>query len=194
MAANYAANKEERRAKSLEYRAKTKEKKAAAAARYRAANKEKIAAALAAYRAENAEELKAKKAAAYAKIPAADSRLKARSYYLNNKERLNALSAEWREQNPHKSRALQHNYRARKRGAGSASVDIVERLMGLQRGKCACCRVDLSKTVYHVDHIEPLSKGGRHEDTNLQLLCRHCNQTKHAKLPHEFMQEHGFLL
>lgn len=194
MAARYAIKRDEDNAKKRLWNAENKELKSARAAVYREKNKDKIAASSAIYRASNAEILKTKKAEAYAKIPRDISRKKARNYYLQHKDNLNALSAEWREQNQHKNRAIQHNYRARKRGAGRASIDIVERLMVLQKGKCACCRVLLDTTVHHLDHIYPLSRGGRNEDGNLQLLCRHCNQRKHAKLPHEFMQENGFLL
>ncbi len=34
-----------------------------------------------------------------------------------------------------------------------------------------------------LDHIVPLSRGGGHIRTNVQLLCRKCNGTKHAKIP-----------
>ena len=29
-----------------------------------------------------------------------------------------------------------------------------------------------------VDHILPLSRRGRHDEDNMQILCRHCNRTK----------------
>ena len=31
---------------------------------------------------------------------------------------------------------------------------------------------------FHKDHIEPTSKGGANDDSNLQLLCGHCNILK----------------
>lgn len=36
-----------------------------------------------------------------------------------------------------------------------------------------------------LDHIKPLSKGGRHEVDNVQLLCRSCNAKKHDKFDEE---------
>ena len=37
----------------------------------------------------------------------------------------------------------------------------------------------------HVDHIIPLSKGGKHCPSNLAVACDVCNQHKSAKLPEE---------
>ena len=40
----------------------------------------------------------------------------------------------------------------------------------------------------------PLARGGKHEASNLQLLCPPCNMSKNAKHPIDFMQQRGFLL
>ena len=37
----------------------------------------------------------------------------------------------------------------------------------------------------HVDHIIPLSKGGKHIPSNLAVACDKCNEHKHSKLPYE---------
>ena len=51
-----------------------------------------------------------------------------------------------------------------------------------QRGLCAACDgpVQRNGRQSHVDHIVPLAKGGRSRFSNLQLLCRLCNQHKGA--------------
>lgn len=44
----------------------------------------------------------------------------------------------------------------------------------------------LTKTTgiqYHVDHIIPLSKGGKHHQDNLQVITAKENLRKHAKIP-----------
>ena len=69
----------------------------------------------------------------------------------------------------------------------------ITKIAELQKWKCAVCGVCL-KNGYHIDHIYPLSKGGKHEPYNLQLLCKQCNLTKSAKDPIEFMQSKGFLI
>ena len=112
-----------------------------------------------------------------------------------NPERARAESRAWFAANKHKRAAYEQNQRARKRGlGGNLSPDIRATLMKAQRGRCACCKVDLAKWAVHLDHIMPLALGGEHRDENMQLLCQPCNQSKHAKHPVDFMQELGFLL
>ncbi len=41
--------------------------------------------------------------------------------------------------------------------------------------KCAACEIDHDLTI---DHVHPLSKGGKHEIENIQVLCRSCNSKK----------------
>ena len=55
--------------------------------------------------------------------------------------------------------------------------------------RCQYCGVrntDQSDPVYHVDHVVPVSRGGRTELTNLQLLCSQCNLAKGNKKEDEF--------
>lgn len=92
-------------------------------------------------------------------------------------------------QNPEKAR----EWARRRRGHGKLPPGTVSRLFSLQRGRCACCRVKLGDD-FHLDHIKPLSKGGKHEKHNVQLLCPPCNLRKSARDPIAFMQSRGFLL
>lgn len=46
----------------------------------------------------------------------------------------------------------------------------------------------------NVDHIVSLSSGGSDAIRNIQFLCAHCNKSKRAMDPIDFMQTHGFLL
>lgn len=92
-------------------------------------------------------------------------------------------------------RLAEQRRRARKRAMPDAvSTDIVAKLLVMQKGRCACCKAKFTDSKYELDHIEPLAKGGRHADDNLQLLCMHCNRTKADKDPISFMQQLGFLL
>jgi hypothetical protein len=139
------------------------------------------------------------------------SRDKSSEWKKANPERKRSLDALWRRRNPERKRAndarfyrenkakgrqrlYAENRRARKQGAaGIVSKDIVQRLLRLQRGKCACCKKTLGRN-YHLDHILPLVLGGQHDDRNLQLLRAKCNLQKNRKHPVQFMQERGFLL
>ena len=87
------------------------------------------------------------------------------------------------------------NRRARiKEVGGVLSKDIFDKLFFLQRGKCACCKIDLKSIVAHIDHIHPIALGGENSDRNVQLLCKPCNHQKSWRHPIDFMQEKGFLL
>lgn len=112
-----------------------------------------------------------------------------------NKQRLALGNKRWRASNADRRRIYEQNRRARKKvGSGKLSANLLQVLMKLQRGKCACCRAVLKRSSFHLDHIEPLARGGRHHDRNMQLLCPPCNLQKNAKDPLRFMQERGFLL
>lgn len=82
----------------------------------------------------------------------------------------------------------------RKNGStGPLPYGTIPKLRSLQRNRCACCGINLSKA-YHIDHIVPIAKGGKHEAENIQLLCPSCNLHKSAKDPVDYMQELGRLL
>lgn len=119
---------------------------------------------------------------------------KSAEYYVNNKDKCNQATRKWQKENPEKVRAILASRRARKKNAEGkhSSYDILH-LLSLQKQKCACCNKSI-KSGYHVDHIQPISKGGTNGKDNIQLLCPTCNRTKSASDPIDFMQSRGFLL
>lgn len=111
-----------------------------------------------------------------------------------NLERARAYNAKYSKSHPEKRRIKEHNRRARKRNnGGRLSPNLAETLFKRQRGLCVCCKQPLGED-YHLDHIMPLSRGGKNEDFNIQLLTARCNLQKNAKHPIEFMQSRGLLL
>ena len=61
--------------------------------------------------------------------------------------------------------------------------------------KCAVCNRGFTKrNPKHIDHVVPITKGGLHDNGNLQALCRVCNSSKHARDPIEFARKNGRLL
>lgn len=113
---------------------------------------------------------------------------------LKNIEKCRARYRQWSKDNKEKVNILGHNYRARRNNAnGRLSHGLTDKLLILQQGRCACCKVLVKKTGHHLDHIYPLSKGGSNEDSNIQILCPTCNCRKGAKHPNDFMQSQGFL-
>ena len=69
--------------------------------------------------------------------------------------------------------------RIRSRYDGKITYEQVESLLELQNHKCnGCSRTFTDDFRYTLDHIFPLSKGGRLVWGNVQLLCRSCNSIK----------------
>ena len=62
--------------------------------------------------------------------------------------------------------------------AGRRSKNIKHLLFGKQEGKCNLCKHQFEFRNMEVDHIIPKAKGGPDDDSNLQLLCGHCNKIK----------------
>lgn len=107
----------------------------------------------------------------------------------------NGKLAEWtrRYRANNKVKVREFTLRRKHRAVGRLPRGTIARIGEAQRWKCAICKVN-AKREYHVDHIEPLARGGKHAANNIQILCPACNVRKGAKDPLTFMQARGFLL
>lgn len=131
--------------------------------------------------AENRERLLAEKRAAYAAKRAAgelptirvDDAQRARHYA-------------WVAANPERYRAIKQRRRARLRGAEASltSSEWLERLAEYC-GRCAYCVTAPATTM---EHMTPLSRGGRHELTNVVPACGDCNNRKGTRTLLEFVR------
>ncbi|MEC4819940.1 MAG: reverse transcriptase domain-containing protein [Scytonema sp. PMC 1069.18] len=73
-------------------------------------------------------------------------------------------------------------YWSSRMGAHPEMPKRVATLLKQQKGKCAHCGLYFRlEDVMEIDHKIPLSKGGKDEYKNLQLLHRHCHDVKTAK-------------
>lgn len=98
---------------------------------------------------------------------------------------------QWNHRNRTHKNAMTRNRRAKiKNAEGSHTKVDIQDLLLAQDGKCAICAVDILAG-FHVDHIQPLSRGGRNDKPNLQLLCAPCNLSKWAHDPETFMKSLG---
>lgn len=181
------------RAYNAAYRAANPEKAKAASSAWVEANRERVRARQAAYYQANAARISARDAAEHAANPDKENARSA-AKYAADPSKAKGYSAAWAKANPEARRAHTRNRRAIKRNAeGIHTAADVRTLLTLQKCKCVVCKANI-KYSYHVDHIQPLSRGGGNGKHDIQLLCPSCNLQKHAKHPIDFMQSKGFLI
>jgi hypothetical protein len=88
---------------------------------------------------------------------------------------------------PELNAVMHANRRARQLAAGGTfTAEQVRELYKKQDGRCVYCPKYLPLQAMQRDHIMPLALGGSNDIINIQLLCRSCNQKKHALHPTEF--------
>lgn len=86
----------------------------------------------------------------------------------------------WRRENPEKVLAQYSKRRALKLSAkGSFTGEEFKALCEFYGNCCLCCGGNKPLTV---DHVIPLSKGGRNSIENIQPLCGSCNSSKGVKV------------
>lgn len=113
-----------------------------------------------------------------------------REYREANRERARLNSRRKVKSNPSVYRAIQCNYKHRRRALESLGIEsaTLADWTAEQPKICFYCGNGCEDT-FHVDHFIPLSKGGAHVLTNLRIACAPCNLKKNAKMPDEFMRE-----
>lgn len=108
---------------------------------------------------------------------------KMREYFLEHKDQINAYKRNrYRtKEGKEKVRSCNEKRRALKRDTSDGTVTykaIITKLRE-QNYKCAISGVPLDE--YHVDHIIPLAKGGKHIIENIQLILPSLNLSKKDK-------------
>jgi len=108
-----------------------------------------------------------------ARYPEQD-RLRASRWYAENKERVRLYHLA----NPDIGRNSNEARRARK---ADAFIEAVDRQVVFARdaGLCGICQQGVEPANWHLDHIQPLSKGGQHSYDNVQVSHPVCNMRKH---------------
>ena len=166
-------SKEDSKIYQKEYRIKNKDKLFEKAKIYRKKNSEKIKEYMSDYRLNNKESIQEV----------------VKSYSLKNRERFNAYRNEYvrrrKKYDPefkkrvNTIRSNRINLKKSKDKTKSSSSKIIE-LFDIQDYECIYCKVDISES-NHIEHINPLSKGGSNLIINLALACPNCNLRKHNK-------------
>jgi 5-methylcytosine-specific restriction endonuclease McrA len=105
-----------------------------------------------------------------------------------NRERMAESNREYRRANADKVRAKNLRRRARLLNAFDEDVDLTE-LFARDGGLCGICREPVDPAIpwpdkrsKTLDHIVPLSRGGRHSWANAQLAHAVCNSRKNDHL------------
>lgn len=117
------------------------------------------------------------------------SRLEYKNRSAESRERMRIRSRAWVRANPIEARAKARAWQRANPGKSQASC--ARRRSKILDALCTCCGTAAFKDLYararvlgmHVDHVHPLSKGGRHCLLNLQLLTPLENMRKGSRLP-----------
>lgn len=107
---------------------------------------------------------------------------KVRASYIRklNKIRKDKLPNLWALNNPEKVAIIKKNYKHRRRvkeKEGSVSTSGLNNWLATMPKFCEYCGTSCLNN-YHIDHIDPLSKNGKHELSNLAIACPSCNLQK----------------
>lgn len=105
-----------------------------------------------------------------------------RVYRQENTPKETNRNKKYRRTHPEITANKSRNRRARKNGnGGSHTVDDIINQLKSQKHRCYWCNKNLQTRKYHVDHVIPLSKGGKNDPSNIVISCPICNLTKGDK-------------
>lgn len=121
-----------------------------------------------------------------------NARLSARRHYLKHRDTILVKKKEYAINNPEKVRTNWRNMRAlRVNAIGKHTANDILRMYEEQEGRCGYCGITLDNK-YHVDHMQPVSRGGSNWPDNLIVCCAECNLNKHNKTLEEWIKVRGW--
>lgn len=132
-----------------------------------------------AYRERHPERERARKAA----TPPEKQREYAARSRAKHPETARARHARWREGHRTESVLRQQARRAAEE-AGDLTIEQWEAILDEFAHRCAYCSAEGD---LHLEHMTPLSRGGRHTASNVVPACPRCNLSKGAKTIFEFL-------
>lgn len=164
--ARYWKNPEKSRACAREHRNSDIEKAREKFRTYRKNNSEKERQRFKDYRLSNIEKL----------------RLKFKEWYQNNREHSLEKSSLWFKSNRDKANVHHNNYLTRKKSNGGlVTIQEWRELKGKYNYTCLACGKKEPEIKLTIDHVLPLSMGGKNLIENIQPLCGSCNSSKRDK-------------
>lgn len=102
--------------------------------------------------------------------------------------------SKWMRKNREKIAIYDSNKRAKRRYAMDGGFVSPHQWAEIKRRfqyRCAYCK---RKAKLTMDHVIPLSRGGKHTPDNIVPACLRCNGMKHAKDQGDFYRSIGYLL
>jgi 5-methylcytosine-specific restriction endonuclease McrA len=116
------------------------------------------------------------------------------AYYRANRDAYIKSAAEWRIKNPERRRAISKSYKGRRKSVERTGISGTALMAWTNRQAKVCywCSVRCDGK-FHVDHYQPLARGGLHVESNLVIACPTCNLNKHAMDPIKFAHRKGRL-
>lgn len=120
-----------------------------------------------------------------------------KAYAITHREQAIQASRSWKLANREKAHVhvveSRHRRRARKKNNSIGNVaQIAAWEIAWRKRKsvtCYWCNLRVSGNKAHMDHINPLSKGGAHSIENLCISCQPCNSRKHATVLSDWNQK-----
>ena len=107
-----------------------------------------------------------------------------------NKKNRSSIN-KWSRENPESSRKAGANRRARKRDSFVESIDR-EVLYNLCGGICYLCGKRVGRNSWHIEHVVPLAKKGKHSYKNTAIAHPSCNERKGTKSIVRVMYEENY--
>ncbi len=158
---------------------------------YRQANKEAVRERKRKYRHEHRDAIREYSRNYWRKNAAYLSR-RQREYYQDNKEMFAKLRRKWRANNPDAVGAAVAR-RARAELEGNATLELIEAKWEASDRTCILCGKPIDDTVpprrpasRTIEHLIPISRGGKHDLDNLGFSHRACNTSKGSKTLEEY--------
>jgi len=175
------------RASEKNWRKNNKELKASYDRAYRLANPESVRERQRRWEIKHAEKEKARKHAFYLENKQLWAE-RTKIWALNNPEKENAKKRRWRANNPEKALQERHKYRKRLKENGIYEISQKDLKRLINADVCYYCEKRCKLTL---EHIIPVSRGGRHSIGNLVMVCPYCNSSKQARLLTEWRKKNA---
>jgi 5-methylcytosine-specific restriction endonuclease McrA len=107
-----------------------------------------------------------------------------RGWYERHPERKREWCKEWAKNNPLKIKFSTHKQYVKRHSIYKIGNADISKLFDGWDGLCGLCKRPVEGD-YHIDHIIPLSRGGLHNQNNLQITHPRCNCRKNNRLENE---------